>query len=345
MSYALFLPSSLCAEIIFKGENFQDIVIKQRGNCVVRQMALTPTKFIWMDGKLVPWEKANVHVLTHTLHYGLGVFEGIRCYKTPKGPAVFRLKDHIRRLENSAKLVGMRLPYSVGRLVKETKETIEANKIEECYIRPIAYYGYGVMGLNPKGSPVNVTIAVWPWGTYLGEEGLEKGIRTKISPWIRIHPRILPSQAKVVANYANSILAKVDALNSGYNEAILLNMDWNIAEGPGENLFIVKRGKLITPPLSSGILAGITRDSIIKIAGDEGIDSEERDISREDLYSADEAFFTGTAAEVAPIREVDDRPIGSGKRGPITERLQRIFFNVVRGKGPKYEFWLDYISK
>jgi branched-chain amino acid aminotransferase len=304
-------------------------------------MALTPTKFIWMDGKLVPWKKANVHVLTHTLHYGFGVFEGIRCYKTAKGPAVFRLKDHMKRLENSAKLVGMKLPYSVGEFIKATKETINANKIEECYIRPIAFYGYGVMGLNPKGSKVNVAIAVWSWGTYLGKDGLERGIRARISPWIRIHPRILPTQAKLVANYANSILAKVDALKSGYDEAILLNMDGNVAEGPGENLFIVEDGKLITPPLSSGALGGITRDSIIKIAEDEGIAFEERDISREQLYAADEAFFTGTAAEVTPIREIDGKSIGEGKRGKITEKLQRIFFNAVRGKEPKYESWLD----
>jgi len=308
-------------------------------------MALTPTKFIWMDGKLVPWKKANVHVLTHTLHYGLGVFEGIRCYKTTKGSAVFRLKDHIRRFENSAKFVGMKLPYSSDEFVKATKKTIRANKIEECYIRPIAFYGYGVMGLNPKGSKVNVAIAVWPWGTYLGAKGLESGIRAKISPWLRIHPRILPPQAKVVANYANSILAKVDALNSGYDEAILLNMDGNVAEGPGENLFIVKRGKLITPPLSSGALGGITRDSIIKIAEDEGIDFEERDISRDQLYAADEAFFTGTAAEVTPIRKIDGKSIGEGKRGKITEKLQRIFFNAVRGKELKYESWLDHVGE
>jgi len=308
-------------------------------------MALTPTKLIWMDGKLVPWKKANVHVLTHTLHYGMGVFEGIRCYKTEKGPAVFRLKDHMKRLENSARFAGMKLPYSVAELVKATKRTIEANEIEECYIRPIAYYGYGVMGLNPEGSKVNVTIAVWPWGTYLGEEGLEHGVRAKVSPWVRIHPRILPPQAKIVGNYANSILAKVDALKSGYDEAILLNMDGNVAEGPGENLFIVKNGTLMTPPLSSGALEGITKDSIIKIAKDEGIDFEERNISREELHAADEAFFTGTAAEVTPIREIDGKRIGDGKRGSITTKLQQIFFNAVRGKDPEYESWLDYVGK
>jgi branched-chain amino acid aminotransferase len=308
-------------------------------------MALTPTKLIWMDGKLVPWKKANVHVLTHTLHYGMGVFEGIRCYKTEKGPAVFRLKDHMKRLENSAKFAGMKLPYSVVELVKATKRTIRANEIEECYIRPIAFYGYGVMGLDPENSRVNVAIAVWPWGTYLGEEGLERGIRAKVSPWVRIHPRILPPQAKIVGNYANSILAKVDALKSGYDEAVLLNMDGNVAEGPGENLFIVKNGELMTSPLSSGALEGITRDSIIKIARDEGIGFEERNISREELHAADEAFFTGTAAEVTPIREIDGRRIGYGKRGPVTAKLQHIFFNAVRGKEPRYEFWLDYLAK
>jgi branched-chain amino acid aminotransferase len=308
-------------------------------------MVLTPTKFIWMDGKLVPWKEAKIHVLTHTLHYGMGVFEGIRCYKTEKGPAVFRLKDHMKRLENSAKFAEMKLPYSVAELVKATKRTIEANEIEECYIRPLAYYGYGVMGLDPENSKVNVAIAVWPWGTYLGEEGLERGIRAKISPWARIHPRILPPQAKIVGNYANSILAKVDALKSGYDEAILLNMDGNVAEGPGENLFIVKNGKLMTSSLSSGALEGITRDSIIKIAKDEGIDFGERNISREELYAADEAFFTGTAAELTPIREINGRRIGEGKRGPVTTKLQQIFFNAVRGKEPKYEFWLDYLAK
>jgi len=308
-------------------------------------MSLTPTKFIWIDGKLVPWKNANVHVLTHTLHYGLGVFEGIRCYKTKKGPAVFRLKDHMKRLENSAKLVGMKLPYSIDKLVDATKETINANKIKECYIRPIAYYGYGVMGLNPEGAPVNVAIAVWPWGTYLGEEGLERGVRVKISPWLRIDQRILPPQAKLVANYAKSIFAKRDALNSGYDEAILLNLYGFVTEGPGENVFVVKDGVLITPPLSAGALEGITRDSIIKIAKDQGIKFKEQNISREQLYKADEAFFTGTAAEVTPIREVDGKPIGDEKRGLVTERLQRIFFNAVRGKEPKYGPWLDYVGE
>ncbi len=307
-------------------------------------MALTPTKLIWMNGKLVPWKQAKTHVLTHTLHYGMGVFEGIRCYKTESGPAVFRLKDHMLRMKKSADYAGMKLPYSVEQLVKATKDTVKANRIEECYIRPIAYYGYGVMGLNPEGSKVDVAIAAWPWGTYLGEEGLKHGIRAKISKWTRTHESIMPPQAKVVANYANSILAKVDALKHGYDEAILLNMDGNVAEGPGENVFIVKGGKLLTPPISSGVLVGITRDSIIKIAKGEGIRFEEKDISKKELYSADEAFFTGTAAEVTPIREVDGKRIGEGKRGPVTEKLQSKFFRIIKGAEPKYRQWLDYVK-
>jgi branched-chain amino acid aminotransferase len=307
-------------------------------------MPITPTKLIWMDGKLVPWDEAKIHVLTHTLHYGLGVFEGIRCYKTEKGPAVFRLRDHIKRLEKSADLVGMKLPFSVDGLVGAVKETIKANEIEECYIRPIVFYGYGVMGLNPAGSPVNAAIAIWPWAPYLGEEGLKKGVRAKISSWLRIDSRILPPQAKLIANYANSILAKLDAVNSGYDEAILLNTEGFVAEGPGENLFIVEDRVLFTPPLSAGALEGITRDSVMKIARDKGIPVKEENISRERLYGADEAFFTGTAAEVTPIREIDGHTIGSGKRGEITEELQRTFFSAVRGKEPKYEAWLNYVK-
>ena len=306
-------------------------------------MSLVPTKLIWMDGKFVPWDDAKVHVLTHTLHYGLGVFEGIRCYKTERGPAVFRLRDHMQRFENSAKIVNMNLPYSIDELIEATKETIRTNDIEECYIRPIAFYGYGVMGLNPSGSPVKVAIAVWPWGTYLGEEGLERGIKAKISPWIRIDPRILPPHAKLVANYSNSIFAKLDALNSGYDEAILLNTKGFVAEGPGENIFIVENGSLVTPPLSAHILGGITRDSVIKIARDKGIPCEERDISKEQLLKADEAFFTGTAAEVTPIREINGKIIGAGKRGKITQEIQTTFFEIVRGRISEYERWLDYV--
>jgi branched-chain amino acid aminotransferase len=306
-------------------------------------MPITPTKFIWMDGKLIPWEDAKIHVLTHTLHYGLGVFEGIRCYRAEDGPAVFRLKDHIRRLENSARIMGMSLPYSFEELVAAVKDTIKANEIEECYIRPIAFYGYGEMGLNPKNSPVNVAIALWPWGTYLGKEGLEKGVRVAISSWLRIDSRTLPPQSKTVANYTNSILAKLEALRGGYDEAILLNAQGHVTEGPGENVFILKDGALLTPPLSSGALAGITRDSVLKIAEEMGIKAREEDISRDQLYRADEAFFTGTAAEITPIREIDGHPIGNGVKGPITEKIQRKFFDIVHGKEPKFKHWLDYV--
>lgn len=306
-------------------------------------MPLEPTDYIWMDGEFIPWDEANVHILTHTLHYGMGVFEGIRCYNTENGPAVFRLKAHMERFQNSADLVQIDLPYSVEKLLETVKLTIRKNELRECYIRPIAYYGYGEMGLSPKDSPVNVAIAVWPWGTYLGEDGLEKGVKTTITEWRRIHPKILPPQAKTVANYANSILAKLDALNRDYDEAILLNLDGEIAEGPGENLFIVEDGEVVTPPLSSGALKGITRNSVIEIAESMGISVKEETLSEERLLGADEAFFTGTAAEVTPIREVDGTEIGNGGRGKITEKLQKKFFNVVNGKENEYDKWLDYV--
>ncbi|MEM2282515.1 MAG: branched-chain amino acid transaminase [Candidatus Hadarchaeales archaeon] len=304
--------------------------------------SLTPVRFIWMDGQLVAWEKAQIHVLTHTLHYGFGVFEGIRCYNTSRGAAVFRLTDHMKRLENSASLVGMKLPYTPEELVRATKDLIRANELNECYIRPIAFYGYGVMGLNPEGAPVQVAIAVWPWGTYLGEEGLREGVRVKISGWRRIDPRTLPPQAKLVANYANSILAKVEALKEGFQEAILLNTEGKVAEGPGENLFIVKGGRLLTPPISAGVLPGITRDSVMRIAADEGIPVEERNLTVEEVMQADEAFFTGTAAEVTPIREIEGRRIGTGE-WKITRRIQKIYFDTVRGRVEKYLSWLEFV--
>jgi branched-chain amino acid aminotransferase len=306
-------------------------------------MAVNPTKFIWMDGKLVPWEEARVHLLTHTLHYGYGVFEGIRCYRTPEGPAIFRLRDHMLRLQRSAEIVGMKLPYSVEELMEAARLTVRENGLEECYIRPIVYCGYGVMGLNPRGAPVRAAVAAWEWGTYLGEEGLKRGVRVKISPYRRIHPSILPPHAKLVANYSNSILAKLDAVDSGYDEALMLNLAGNISEGPGENLFIVEGGTLITPPVSECTLPGITRDSILEIARREGIPAREEPISLERLYRAEEAFFTGTAAEVTPIREVEGRSIGEGKRGRLTARLQGIYFRVVRGEEKGYEHWLDRV--
>lgn len=306
-------------------------------------MSVNPTRFIWMDGKLVPWEEAKVHLLTHTLHYGYGVFEGIRCYRTPGGPAIFRLRDHMLRLQRSADIVGMKLPYTVEELVEAVRLTVRENGLEECYIRPIAYCGYGVMGLNPRGAPVRVAVAAWQWGTYLGEEGLRNGVRVKISPYRRIHPSVLPPHAKLVANYANSILAKLDAVDSGYDEALMLNLSGNVSEGPGENLFIVERGSLITPPVSECALPGITRDSVLQIAQREGISTREEPISLERLYGAEEAFFTGTAAEVTPIREVGDRPIGNGRRGKITARVQELYFRVVRGEEKGYDHWLERV--
>ncbi len=296
-----------------------------------------------MNGKFVDWDDAKIHVLTHAFHYGTAVFEGIRCYNTTKGPAIFRLDGHVKRLENSAKIHMMPLPFSNQDIAKAIKETVKTNEIKECYIRPIAFYGYGEMGLNPRKNPVSVAIAVWPWGTYLGEEGLKKGVRCKISSWIRIDTRILPPLAKSSANYLNSVFAKLEALDCGFDEAILLNLNGSVAEGPGENIFIVKDGCLITPPRSSGALYGLTMDSIMTLAKEISITVDEKEILREELFMADEAFFTGTAAEVTPIREVDGRKIGSGSIGPITKKLQDKFFEVVKGKDPKYQKWLDFV--
>jgi len=296
-----------------------------------------------MDGKLVPWDDAKVHVLTHALHYGTGVFEGIRCYETQRGPAIFRLADHVRRMVESSKIYLMKLPYSEQQLSDAIIQTIRANKLKECYIRPIAYYGYGEMGLNPLKNPVEVAIAAYPWGTYLGEEGLRKGVRCKVSSWCRLDPRVLPPLAKATANYLNSVLAKVEALQTGYDEAIVLSTSGTVSEGPGENIFIVKNGELITPWIATGPLQGITMASVKQIAKDFGISIVEREVLREELFLADEAFFTGTAAEITPIREIDGRIIGEGRRGPITEKIQSKFFEIVRGKDPAYEKWLTFV--
>ncbi len=297
------------------------------------------TKKIWMDGNFVYWDKANVHILTHTLHYGLGVFEGIRCYETRSGPAIFRINEHIERLFNSAHIFLMDIPYSIEKIKVAVIETVRVNKIKECYIRPIAYIGYGAMGLYPKGNPINVAIAVWPWGTYLGDKGLKNGIRVKISSFIRNHVNSNMSRGKVCGYYINSQLAKKEAISCGYDEALLLDTEGYVSEGSGENIFIVRNGILKTTPLTS-ILEGVTRDSIIEIAHDEGIEVREKRFTRDELYIADEAFFTGTAAEVTPIREVDGRKIGTGKPGNITKRLQSIFFDIVRGRNKNYESWL-----
>ena len=303
---------------------------------------LKESEKIWMDGKLVYWKDARVHVLTHTLHYGVGVFEGIRCYKTINGPAIFRLDDHVERLFSSAHIVNIDMPYSREEIREAIKETVTANRLEACYIRPIVYIGYGSMGLYVEDNPVNVAIAAWSWGSYLGDEGLERGIRVKISSFTRHHVNISMTRAKVPGYYVNSVLAKKEVKAAGYDEAVLLDPDGYIAEGSGENIFIIRKGRIKTTPLTS-ILEGITRESIIQIARDKGISVIEERFTRDDLYIADEAFLTGTAAELTPIREVDNRVIGSGKPGPVTKNLQETFFNIVYGKDTRYKDWLTYL--
>lgn len=305
-------------------------------------MPITPTKFVWMDGKLVPWEKATIHVLTHTLHYGSGVFEGIRAYETKRGAAVFRLTDHIERLHRSAKIYLINLRFGVAELVEAVKELIRANELRSCYIRPIVYHGYGEMGLNPLIAPVNVAIITWAWGAYLGEEGITKGVRMKISSWKRYEPNMLPPAAKATGQYINSGLAKVEAIKAGYEEAIMLNQEGHVSDATGENVFVVRDGLLATPPLSAGPLGGITRASIMTIAGDLGVPVEERSLVRSDLYTADEVFLTGTAAEVVPVRAIDDRELG--EPGPITRKLQEVFFAAVKGEVEKYSDWNEYVD-
>jgi branched-chain amino acid aminotransferase len=300
------------------------------------------TDKIWMDGKLVDWDNANVHVMTHTLHYGLGVFEGIRCYETPKGPAVFRLDEHIDRLFASAHIFLLEIPYSKDEIKEAILKTIKVNRMKSCYIRPLVYIGYGAMGLYPKENPVRVSIAVWSWGTYLGEKGLDEGIRIKTSSFIRNHVNANMTRGKVCGYYVNSQLAKKEAISCGYDEALLLDTEGYVSEGSGENIFIVRGGVLKTTPLTS-ILEGITRNSIIKIAEDAGIKTLEERFTRDELYIADEAFFTGTAAEVTPIRESDGRAVGEGKPGKITKKLQSIFFDIVKGENKKYKAWLTKV--
>lgn len=305
-------------------------------------MPIEKTDKIWMDGALVDWDEAKVHVLTHTLHYGSGVFEGIRAYATDRGPAVFRLTEHMRRLHDSANLLMMDIPYSVEELVEATKETIRVNGVDSCYVRPIAFLGYGEMGLNPLPSPVQVSIAVWPWGTYLGDDGVKNGVRMKISTWRRMDPNINPVAAKGTGVYINSSLAKVEALKGGYDEAILLNMAGTVSEATGENVFVVKNGVLLTPPLSAGALEGLTRDTVMTIARDLGYEVREQTLLRTDLYLADEAFLCGTAAEIVPMRSVDDREIGDP--GEITRKIQETYFAIVHGQVEKYADWLEYAS-
>jgi len=304
-------------------------------------MPIEPTKFVWMDGTLVPWEDAKIHVLSHTLHYGSGVFEGIRCYETKRGPAVFRLTEHIERLFRSAKIHMIDVPFSPQQIVEATGELIRANELKSCYVRPIIYHGYGEMGLNPLKAPVNVSILTWAWGAYLGEEAFTKGVKTMISSWQRYDTNAIPPAAKATGQYLNSSLAKMEAIKSGYDEAIMLNREGFVADASGENVFIVRDGVLFTPPISAGPLEGITRGSVMTIAEDLGIDVKNRNIVRSDLYTADEAFMTGTAAEVVPIRSVDDRDLGDP--GPITKKVQETFFAAVKGEVEKYSDWNEYV--
>jgi len=304
-------------------------------------MPFEKTEKIWMDGELVPWDEARVHVLTHSLHYGSGVFEGIRTYAAADGPAVFRLTDHIQRLFDSAKLIMMEIPYTRDEIVDACKLIVRESRLDSCYVRPIAFLGYGEIGLNPLPCEVNVSIAAWPWGSYLGEESLQTGVRVQVSSWRRMDPNINPVAAKGTGIYINSSLAKVEAVKAGYDEAIMLNTQGFVAECTGENVFIVKDGVVMTPPTSSGALAGITRDSVMTIARDHGFPVVEQQLLRHDLYLADEAFLTGTAAEVVPIRSVDDREIGN--RGEITRTLQETYFAAVRGEVERYKDWLEYV--
>lgn len=298
---------------------------------------------IWFNGELVEWRSATTHVLTHTLHYGMGVFEGVRAYETPDGPAIFRLQDHTKRLFNSAKIVGMQLPFTEEQINRAHIDVVKANNLASCYFRPMAYYGSGKLGVAPKQDDVQVILAAWAWGAYLGEEGMRKGIRVRVSSFTRHHPNVTMIKAKANGNYMNSIMANTEATRDGYDEAILLDAQGYVAEGSGENIFTVRDGVLYTPALDVA-LDGITRRSVIAIASEMGLEVVEKRLTRDELYVADEVFFTGTAAEVTPIREIDGRQIGIGERGPITAEIQQRYFDIVQGKNPKYRDWLTYVK-
>lgn len=301
------------------------------------------TEWIWFNGKFVPWHECKIHFLTHSLHYGGAVFEGIRCYDTTQGPAIFRLKDHVKRLFFSAGEIGIKIPFAEAQIIEATKEVVRKNNLKECYIRPLVFYGYGKMGLDTVGATVDVGIAAWPWGAYLGKEGIEKGVSVKISPFVRPPREMMPTHAKVSGNYANSILAKMDALNTGYKEAVLLDKKGNISECSGENIFIVSKGNLLAPT-TGNTLDGITRKSVIKIAEDMGIKVFEKNISKKQFFSADEAFMTGTAAELTPINHVDGEPIGEGIAGEITKKIQAKYSEIIHGKDSSYLEWLDFVE-
>ena len=297
---------------------------------------------IWKDGHMIDWRDATLHVLTHSLHYGMAIFEGVRAYKTPQGTAIFRLKEHTQRLFNSAKIFQMVIPYDMETIMAAQRDVVRANNLESCYLRPLAWIGSEKMGVSARGNTIHVSIAAWPWGAYLGEDGLARGIRVKTSSFTRHHVNVSMVRAKASGYYINSILANQEVTADGYDEALLLDTDGYVSEGAGENVFIVKNGKIYTPDLAS-CLDGITRDSVLTMARDLGIEIIEKRITRDEVYCADEAFFTGTAAEVTPIRELDNREIGSGSRGPITEKLQSLFFDVVAGKAPQYNHWLTLV--
>jgi len=300
------------------------------------------TEKIWMDGKFVNWDDAKIHVLTHSLHYGLALFEGIRCYETEEGPAVFRLKEHVERLFKSAHIFTLKIPFTETEIYDAIKETIRINKINSCYIRPIVFIGYGSMGVYPKNNPIQVAIAAWSWGAYLGKDAIQNGIKVKTSSFIRNHVNSSMSRGKVAGYYVNGQLAKIEAVSCGFDEAILLDTEGYVSEGSGENIFMVRKGILKTTPLTS-ILEGVTRDTVINIAKDLGIEVREERFTRDELYISDEVFFTGTAAEITPIREIDGRVIGSGSCGSVTGKIQNLFFDIVKGKSPKYKHWLDFV--
>ena len=302
---------------------------------------------IWMDGKMVEWRDAKIHVLTHTLHYGCGAFEGIRAYNTVNGTAIFRLEEHTERLFNSAKILRMHIPFSQKEIIEVQRDVVRANNLESCYIRPLVWIGDKKLGVSPKGNTIHLMVAAWAWGAYLGEEGLKQGIRVKTSSFTRHHVNITMTQAKAVSNYTNSILANMEVTDEGYDEALLLDSSGFVSEGAGENIFVVKNGVIYTPDLSAGALSGITRNTVFHIAQDLGVEVVQKRITRDEVYISDEAFFTGTAAEVTPIRELDRIPMGKddyvGSRGPITEKIQSAFFDIVNGRNPKYAHWLTKV--
>jgi branched-chain amino acid aminotransferase len=298
---------------------------------------------IWMDGQLVDWRDAKIHVLTHTLHYGCGAFEGVRAYNTAQGTAIFRLKEHTERLFNSAKILRMQIPFTHEEVMAAQCEVVRANKLESCYLRPLTWIGSQKLGVSPKGNQIHLMVAAWAWGAYLGEDGLKNGIRVKISSYTRHHVNITMTQAKAVSNYTNSILANMEATEDGYDEAMLLDSSGFVSEGAGENLFVVKDGVVYTPDLSAGALNGITRNTVMHICKDLGLELVQKRITRDEVYISDEAFFTGTAAEVTPIRELDRITLGKGSRGPITEKIQAAFFDIVNGRNPKYAHWLTKV--